>query len=69
MYQIEDKLDGDISSSTKSFIELLFENISTDVSPELSQPLSDAIGTMRKAMPWRTGTSYSALALTDSQEE
>ncbi len=67
--QIEDELESEISSSTKSFIELLFENISADVDPKLSQPLADAIVTMRTAIPWRAGKSYSASALADSQVE
>jgi len=58
--RIDSEMDSANSSSVKSFTELLFENIATDFDPKISQALVDAINSLRAALPWRTGNTYTA---------
>jgi len=61
--RIDSDLDSIISSSVKSFCEVLLDNISTDFDPKISPTLADAIKSLRAALPWKTGNSYTASEL------
>ncbi len=65
--QIDDTLDSDISSPAKSFMDILFENISNDPDSASPKSLLEALGKLRSALPWRTGDSYSPSALVANQ--
>jgi len=68
-FRVDSDLDTDISSSVKSFSELIFENITTDFDSKISQSLVESILSLRTALPWRVGKTYSPSEMMKNEKE